>query len=176
MIEKARSIRLLAMDVDGVLTSGEVIYSDAGEETKVFVISDGLGISVAHHAGLMTALVTGRVSPVIERRASELGITHVCQGCRDKGDAMRRLMSELRLRPDEVAFIGDDINDIPAFKEAGWKIAVSNASKDLKAQADHVTERPGGHGAVREVIELILESQGKWAAAVAAYLRYLEQG
>ena len=175
MTEAMRSIRLLAMDVDGVLTKGDIIYSDAGAEIKVFNIQDGLGISAAHHAGLMTAVITGRMSPAVQRRASELGVTHVRQGCRDKGAAIRQLLAETGLRREEAAFIGDDINDIPAFRECGWKVAVSNASRDLKALADYVTERQGGDGAVREVIELILESQGKWTPAVDEFLRDLEQ-
>ncbi|HUV05713.1 MAG TPA: HAD hydrolase family protein [Armatimonadota bacterium] len=175
MAEAARSIRLLAMDVDGVLTSGDVIYLDAGAEIKVFNIQDGLGISAARHAGLGIAVITGRASQAVERRASELGVIHVRQGCRDKGAALRQLMAETGLRREEVAFIGDDLNDIPAFRECGWKVAVSNASQDLKVLADHVTERQGGHGAVREVIELILQCQGKWTRAVEEYLRDLEQ-
>jgi len=175
MVEVARSIRLLAMDVDGVLTSGDIVYSDAGAEIKVFNIQDGLGISAARYAGLMTAIITGRMSPAVERRAGELGVTYVRQGCRDKGAVLRQLLAETGLRREEVAFIGDDINDILAFRECGWRVAVSNASRDLKALADHITERRGGHGAVREVIELILESQGKWTPAVDDFLRDLEQ-
>jgi len=175
MMDEARSIRLLAMDADGVLTNGEIIYSDAGEEMKVFSILDGLGIAVARHAGLTTAILTGRTSPAVERRARELGVTYVRQGCSDKGAALRELLAEVDLRRDEAAFIGDDINDLLAFRECGWRIAVSNASEDLKAEADYLTKQRGGQGAVREVIELILESQGKWASAVEEYLRYLEQ-
>lgn len=174
-MEEARSIRLLAMDVDGVLTNGDIIYSNTGEELKVFNVLDGLGIAVARHAGLMTAMVSGRTSPAVERRAEELGITHVYLGCPDKGAAMRELLAKTGLRRDEIAFVGDDVNDIPAFRECGWKIAVSSASRDVKAHADYITQQPGGGGAVREVIELILESQGKWTAAVEEYLRHLEQ-
>ena len=175
MIEKARSIRLLAMDVDGVLTAGEVIYTDTGVEMKAFDIHDGLGIAVAGHAGLMTAVVTGRVSPAVERRARELGVTELRTGRRDKGAAVRSLITQSGLQPDQVAFIGDDINDLPAFRECGFRIAVENACKELKAEADYVTRQSGGRGAVRETIELILESQGKWTAAVEAYLQSLEQ-
>jgi 3-deoxy-D-manno-octulosonate 8-phosphate phosphatase (KDO 8-P phosphatase) len=163
------------MDVDGVLTNGEIVYSDAGDEMKVFNILDGQGITIAHHGGLMTAIITGRAAAVVQRRASELGITHVYQGCRDKGAAIRRLMAELGLKREEVAFVGDDINDIPAFREVGLKIAVSSASADLKAQADYVTHERGGNGAVREVVELILQSQEKWTAAVERFLLDLQQ-
>lgn len=174
-MEKAKSIRLLAMDVDGVLTGGEIVYGNSGEELKVFNILDGLGLAVARHAGLMTALITGRKSAAVERRATELGITHLITGCRDKGAAIRNLLSETGVRADETAFVGDDINDILAFRACGWKIAVNNACEDIKAQADHITDRRGGQGAIREVIELILKSQGKWASTVEAYLKALEQ-
>jgi 3-deoxy-D-manno-octulosonate 8-phosphate phosphatase (KDO 8-P phosphatase) len=175
MLEEVRPIRLLAMDVDGVLTDGSVMYSDSGQELKVFDIHDGLGISVARFADLTTAIITGRKSFAVERRAGELGIAHLCQGCRNKGVALRKLIETAGVTPSETAFIGDDINDLPAFRECGFRIAVANASNDLKAQADHVTERTGGRGAVREVIELILRSQGKWDIAVEEYLRELEQ-
>ena len=174
MIEASR-IRLLAMDVDGVLTSGEIVYSDAGEEIKTFNIQDGLGIVVARRVGLKSAIITGRESPALARRAEELGVDVIVQGCVNKGEGMRRVLVDLALSREEAAFIGDDINDIPAFRECGLKIAVANSSDDLKALADHVTEKPGGHGAVREAIELILKSQGKWADAVETFVRHIEQ-
>jgi 3-deoxy-D-manno-octulosonate 8-phosphate phosphatase (KDO 8-P phosphatase) len=174
-MEKAKLIRLLAMDVDGVLTNGDIIYSDDGSEIKVFNNLDGQGITIAKQAGLMTAIVTGRASPVVQRRAEELGVTYICQGCRDKGAVLRRLIAENNLRREEVAFIGDDINDLLAFRECGWSIAVKNACADVKRVADHITEREGGHGAVREIIELILKVQGRWTSAVDAYLLSLKQ-
>ena len=175
MMEKTLHIRLLAMDVDGVLTRGDVVYSNSGDEHKVFNIQDGCGIAVARHAGLMTAFITGRESPAVERRARELCVDYPITGCRDKGAAIRDLLLRAGLRIEEVAFVGDDINDILAFRECGWKVAVNNACEDLKAQADHITEHRGGNGAVREVIEMILKAQGKWAAAVDAYLKALEE-
>lgn len=175
MMEKTLPIRLLAMDVDGVLTGGEVIYGASGEELKVFNILDGCGIAVSRYAGLVTALITGRRSQAVERRASELGVTYLVTGCRDKSAALRDLQAEAGISREQIAFIGDDINDIPAFRECGWKVAVPNACDDLKAQADYITTARGGQGAVREVIELILRSQDKWASAVEAYLKTLEQ-
>lgn len=175
MTDLARSIRLLAMDVDGVLTNGSIIYTDSGEEIKAFNILDGLGIAVAGRAGLQTAIITGRSSAAIERRAGELGITHLIQGCRNKGAAMRGLLSETGLTLEEAAFIGDDINDIPAFRECGLRICVKNASDDLRALANFTTRKRGGQGAVREAIEMILKSQGKWDEAVERFLQDLEQ-
>ena len=175
MNEKAQNIRLLAMDVDGVLTAGGIIYSDSGEELKVFNILDGLGLVAAVKSGLKTAIITGRTSGAVERRANELQVTYLVQGCRNKGAAVRRLMEETGLTREQVAFVGDDLNDALAFREAGWRVAVRNASKDMKAQADYVTKQRGGEGALREVVELILESQGKWADAVQNFISDLEQ-
>ena len=172
---KAKEVSLLAMDVDGVLTGGEIIYSESGDELKMFNILDGQGIAIGKHAGLLTAIISGRQSHAVQRRVEELGVTYICLGCRDKGVALREIIAKLGLRPERVAFVGDDVVDLLAFKECGWNVAVANASKDLKAQADYITEKPGGQGAVREVIELILESQGKWAKAVEEYIRHLEQ-
>ncbi|MCL6519319.1 MAG: HAD hydrolase family protein [Armatimonadetes bacterium] len=172
--ERLLRIKLLAMDVDGVLTKGDVIYEDDGAEYKVFNIMDGLGITVAGHAGLLTAFVTGRKSGAVARRAKELKVTALCDGCQDKGTAIRNLRSKFNLSADEIAFVGDDINDIPAFRESGLRIAVSNASDDLKAHADIITNCSGGNGAIREVIEMILKAQGKWSSAVECYLRELE--
>jgi 3-deoxy-D-manno-octulosonate 8-phosphate phosphatase (KDO 8-P phosphatase) len=163
------------MDVDGTLTRGDITYSELGDEIKTFNILDGFGIAVCRHAGLTTAIVTGRTSQAVERRSRELRVNVVCQKCRDKGAALRRLREEQGLEREEIAFVGDDINDILAFRESGFRFAVRNACVDLASQADYITERSGGDGAVREVIELILRSQGKWDAAVESFLRSLEQ-
>ncbi len=175
MREQIQPIKLVAMDVDGVLTHGDVNYTDARGEIKTFNIKDGLGIAVASHANLQVAIISGRESAALEQRVAELKIAHLSTGCRDKGGALRRLIGELGLSRDQVAFIGDDINDIPAFRESGFRVAVQDASEDLKAQADYVTQRPGGSGAVREVIEMILKVQGKWADGVESFLQHLQQ-
>lgn len=175
IVEQARGIRLLAMDVDGVLTNGDITYTDTGIEIKAFNILDGLGIAVAGKAGLITAIVTGRTCAAIERRALELGVTHLRQGVRDKGAALRELLRDTGLTAANAAFVGDDINDIPAFREVGWKVAVRNASRDIRDMADYVTEREGGRGAAREVVEMILGAQGKWDDAVREFLNALEQ-
>lgn len=172
--DKLLEIRLLAMDVDGVLTRGDIIYSDNGDELKVFNIQDGLGLAVSNHAGLITAIITGRMSSAIQRRADELGIDEICQKVRYKSTAIESLMAKYSLEKNQIAFIGDDINDIPAFLKCGLKIAVSNASTDLKKSADYITASNGGEGAVREVIEMILRAQGKWDSAVESFLKNLE--
>ena len=172
--DKLLNIRLLAMDVDGVLTRGDIIYSDNGEELKMFNIQDGLGLALSKHAGLITAIVTGRISSAIKRRAEELNIDELCQKVKYKSTAIKSLMEKYNLEKEQIAFIGDDINDIPAFRECGFKIAVNNASTDLKQLADHITSNHGGEGAIREAIELILRTQGKWDYAVEAFLNNLE--
>jgi YrbI family 3-deoxy-D-manno-octulosonate 8-phosphate phosphatase len=173
-------IRMVAMDVDGVLTDGAITWSARGRggeliETKAFHVKDGLGISVARAAGLTVAWITGRSSPVVERRALELGITDLHQSARNKRVAMEELMRRHSLAPEPTAFVADDMNDVPALRQAGVRIAVGDAAEDVAREADWVTEHAGGHGAVREVLEGILRAQGKWDAAVAEYWRRLEQ-
>ncbi len=168
MEDKLRQIKLIAMDVDGVLTQGEIIYSSSGEEIKSFCIKDGPALKAARIAGLHVAVITGRKSAALERRMKELRIENLEMACRDKGASIRSLLDRLGLRRDEAAFIGDDLIDIPAFRECGFNIAVGDACEDLKAMADHVTRAHGGRGAVREAIETILKAQDKWASAVDA--------
>lgn len=171
MDNKIADIRLLAMDVDGVLTSGDIIYADNAIEVKVFNIHDGLALALSKNAGLLTAIITGRSSSAIERRAAELKIDDVIQDVKLKSLAVKSLCAKYSLDKKNIAFVGDDINDIPAFSEAGFRIAVANASDDLKLKADYVTSKHGGKGAIREVIELILRTQGKWDTAMNAFLQ-----
>jgi 3-deoxy-D-manno-octulosonate 8-phosphate phosphatase (KDO 8-P phosphatase) len=178
--EKLLPIRLLAMDVDGVLTDGAILWSapsGGGEayETKGFHVQDGLALSVARGTPLQIAWITGRRSAVVERRAQELGVTDVHQGARDKGAVLESLIARGSLATAEVAFLGDDLNDLPAFQAAGLRIAVGDAAPELIALADWVAERRGGRGAVREVVETILRAQGRWEEAVAAFLARLRE-
>lgn len=175
MNDKLQHVRLIAIDVDGVLTRGEIIYSSSGEEIKAFNIKDGVAIRGAQHAGLHVAVITGRKSAALQRRVAELQVAEVNMACRDKGVAIRELLSRLGLRREEAAFIGDDLIDIPAFRECGLRIAVADACEDLKAQADFVTKAPGGCGAVREAVEMILRAQGRWASTVDALLNRYQQ-
>jgi 3-deoxy-D-manno-octulosonate 8-phosphate phosphatase (KDO 8-P phosphatase) len=173
-------IRMVAMDVDGVLTDGVITWSARARgseliETKAFHARDGLGISVARAAGLRVAWITGRSSPVVERRAAELGVTDLHQGARNKRVAIDDLMRRHNLSREQAAFVGDDLNDVPALQQVGLRVAVADAAADVACEADWVTAHPGGHGAVREVLEAILRAQGRWEAAVAEYWRRLEQ-
>jgi YrbI family 3-deoxy-D-manno-octulosonate 8-phosphate phosphatase len=173
-------VRLVAMDVDGVLTDGTILWSARGRggeliETKAFHVKDGLGISVARAAGLIVAWITGRTSGMVERRATELGVTDLYQWARNKRVAVEELMHRHGLSQEQTAFIADDVNDIPALRQVGLRIAVADAAEDVAREADWVTTQPGGHGAAREALEGILRAQGGWDAAVAEYWRRLEQ-
>lgn len=154
-------IKLLVTDVDGVLTDGSIIYSSNGSELKAFNIKDGLGIRLAGLAGLTVVILTGRKSEAVHRRAAELGI-EVIQGQNDKSTGMREIAEKHRLTYDEVAYIGDDLNDLPAMHLAGYIFAPADAVSDIIEIANCVTDAKGGSGAVREAIEKILKAQNKW--------------
>ena len=166
-------VQLLVFDVDGVLTGGEIIYTDAGEESKAFDVKDGLGIRVAGESGLGLALITGRVSQVVQRRARDLRIHDVLQRVGDKAAALRALAQEKRVPLERIAFMGDDLNDREAMKLAGVAIAPADAAPEIRALAHLVTDAQGGKGAAREAVEAILKAQGRWEQAVDRYLASL---
>ena len=170
-----QDIKLIVLDVDGTLTDGTLAYSDSGAQAKAFHVADGLGIVMAQSVGLKIAVVSGRASRMVETRMAELKVSDLVQNCGDKAAALRSLLARYDLSPKEAAFVGDDINDLPAFMVAGVKIAVANASDRLKAQADWITPRPGGQGAVRDAIDEILRRQGRLDEAVQAYLDAVKQ-
>lgn len=165
-----QNVKLIVLDVDGTLTDGTLLYDDDGRHSKAFHVADGLGIVMAQVVGIRVAVVSARTSKLVETRMAELKVTDVIQNCGDKAAALNVLLEKYHLRPKEAAFIGDDINDLPAFEAVGVKIAVANAAGHLKARADWVTPRAGGRGAVRDAIEEILRRQGRLDEAVAAYL------
>lgn len=149
-------MQLLILDVDGVLTGGEIILGSEGMELKAFNTMDGMAMTMAHEAGLKVAIITGRVSEAVTARASELGIKDLFQGSMDKMEAYENLLKRHQLTDLQVAYVGDDLLDLPLLKRAGFKVAVANASGELKAMADYVTLASGGNGAVREVVEFLL--------------------
>jgi 3-deoxy-D-manno-octulosonate 8-phosphate phosphatase (KDO 8-P phosphatase) len=158
----ARNIKLLILDVDGVLTDGSIILDNEGNEYKSFHVRDGHGIKMLLKAGLRVAIITGRYSKVVSRRAQELGITEVFQKCFDKNAAFSGLIEKYALSESEVAYVGDDIVDAPIMRRAGLPISVADGDDELKKFALLVTKHRGGRGAVREVTDLILKSQGLW--------------
>lgn len=160
VFERARRIRLLVLDVDGVLTDGRLYLSAAGEELKVFHVRDGSGLVALQRVGVTVAIVSGRDSPAVTRRAEELGIRHVYQGVADKGAQLDLLLGELKLAPEELACVGDDTPDAPMLRRAGLAIGVADAHPALLASAHWVTQAKGGRGAVREVCDLLLSARG----------------
>ena len=165
-----QKIKLLALDVDGVLTDGSIYISPAGEVFKGFNAKDGMGISCALRSGLQIAVITGRQSPIVERRCEELGITLLQQGVKDKRLALQKMAQELGLTREEIAYMGDDLNDIPAFKASGLNFVPADGSIEVLAVADIITKAKGGRGAVREAITMILAAQDNWEQIVNSYL------
>ncbi|WP_075879123.1 KdsC family phosphatase [Vreelandella massiliensis] len=173
LIDQLRRVRLLALDVDGVLTDGRLYFQADGIEIKAFHTQDGHGLKLLKRAGLQVALITGRDSPMVSQRAAALGISHVYQGCEDKLATLRSLCQRLSLDIEQVAYCGDDLPDLAAIKRAGVGITVPNAPDYMHKHADWVTERQGGHGAVREICDTLLDAQGHWGAVVDTYLHGL---
>lgn len=169
LAERCRGLRLILSDVDGVMTDGRVLLLPDGRELMAFHIRDGLAIVLAHRAGLRTGLLSGRASDIVTRRAAELGMAVVRQGIPDKGAALREILAEQALAAREVAYIGDDINDLPVMAEVGLTAAPADAPLELRSQAYMVTEAGGGQGCLREFIEAILRARGDWERAVASF-------
>jgi 3-deoxy-D-manno-octulosonate 8-phosphate phosphatase (KDO 8-P phosphatase) len=166
LAERCARIELLVVDVDGVLTDGAIIYADNNVEVKAFHVRDGSGLKIWQLAGKRSAVITGRTSPVVAVRAAELGMAPVLQGAADKLPAFRTILADAGLQPQQVCFIGDDVPDLPVLLTCGLAAAVADACADVRAAAHYVTRTPGGRGAVREVIELILRCQGSWRPIV----------
>lgn len=166
----ASRIKLVAFDIDGVMTDGGLHYTDDGHELKTFNVQDGLGLKLLQRAGLELAIVTGRNSGVVAARATDLGIAHVFQGVGDKRATVAALLARLGLRWQDCAFMGDDLIDLAVMAECGLAIAPANARPLVRERAHAVTSASGGHGAVREAAEFILAAQGRLAPLLAAYL------
>ena len=166
-------VRLLALDVDGTLTDGAVTFYSGDAESKTFHVHDGLGMVMASLVGLRVVWITGRVSPTVERRARELGIAHLRQGVRDKAAVLTEIAATLGVPMAEVAYMGDDWNDLPAFAVAGVRVAPADAAPELLETAQFVSRKNGGRGAVREVINAILTVQGRYDTARTLYLASL---
>ncbi len=162
VLERASSIALVSFDVDGVLTDGKLYYTDQGEEIKAFHVQDGSAIKLLEQNGIRTAIITGRRSPMVSRRAQELGISYVYQGVDDKARCLADLCESLGLGPAQVAHIGDDLPDLGLFRLVGLGIGVPNGHPTVLATADYVTRLAGGHGVAREICELMLRAHGRW--------------
>ncbi len=169
LAQRCAAIRLLLTDVDGVLTDGGVILDNQGVESKCFSIRDGLAIRLWQLSGGQAGLVTGRSSQVVKLRAAELDMDVVRQGVKDKLPEVQAIAALLKLRPEEIAYVGDDLPDVPTIRYAGLGIAVGDAPEEVREAADYVTSVPGGAGAVREVVELILKNTGGWENVIRKY-------
>jgi len=170
VLARARRVRLLVMDVDGVLTDGRMILSERGDELKAFHTRDGVAVALAKRAGLRTAIVTGESSPIAKARGAKLGVDSVVLGARRKGETVEALMTEFGLAADAVAYLGDDLLDIPAMQRVGLALAVRDAAAAVVGVAHAVTRAAGGQGAVRECVELILKAQGSWQRTLRGYV------
>ena len=166
---RMQSVRLILSDVDGVLTDGGISYDNQGIEIKKFHVRDGLGIKLWQQSGHKFGVLTARNSHIVKVRASELGVAIIRQGFADKLPAALQIIEENQLKPENVCYIGDDLPDLPVIRAVGLGVAVANAVNEVRSAAHHTTKTPGGQGAVRELIELILTSQKRWSELLAQY-------
>jgi 3-deoxy-D-manno-octulosonate 8-phosphate phosphatase (KDO 8-P phosphatase) len=170
--KKIEAIRLLILDVDGVLTDGRIIMDSNGREIKHFDVRDGHGLKLLMRYGIEVVILTGRKSAVVDYRARDLGIEEVHQGIWNKVEVSEAILRNRNLQYDQVAFVGDDIVDIPLLRRVGFAVAVADAADEVKRVVDYITQKKGGRGAVREVCEVILLAQDKWADLAARYELY----
>ncbi|QGQ48175.1 KdsC family phosphatase [Metabacillus sediminilitoris] len=165
------NIKLIVFDVDGVLTDGKLYIGSDREEYKAFHTQDGMGISLAHYAGIKTAIITGRTSESVLKRSEELKINYVHQGIHDKLEVMEQIMKDLDITLEEVCYVGDDINDLPILQVVGFSAAPSNAVPIVKQHVQYISQETGGNGAVREIIDHILNQMGDYSALLTDYLQ-----
>ena len=169
MMSQLKKIKVLAMDVDGVMTDGRIVYDGEGKELKFFDVQDGFGITLLNRTGIKSVIVTAKKSRIVKLRARDMKVARAYQGYSDKLKPFKKILKKFRVLPEEVCFIGDDLIDIPILKRAGFAVAVSNAVDEVKECVHHTTQKPGGRGAVREICEIILKSQGKWDEITRKY-------
>lgn len=168
-VKKVKDIKLIVLDVDGTLTDGKIYYDSAGNEMKAFNAKDGMAIAQAGKNGIDIAIITGRNSNVVERRAKELGIKHIYQGIDSKVEALECILNKLDINLNQVMYIGDDINDIEIMKKVRYKACPKDAVEEIKNISNIISSKAGGDGAVREVIETVLKKQDKWISIVEKY-------
>jgi|SRR3989338_2621937 len=169
LLEKAKRIKLLLLDVDGVLTDGRIIYDSHGRDMKFFDVHDGMGVYLLKKAGILTILITAKGSRAIKPRAKDMQVEAVFENISPKTAVLDKILKKYKVHINEICFVGDDLVDLCLMKKVGFPVAVFNACPEIKQQAAYITLRAGGRGAVREVVELILKSQGKWEEAVSLY-------
>ena len=170
-VQRARNISLLLLDVDGVLTDGSITYTQGGGESKSFNTQDGFGLRILQEAGIEVGLITARVSEAVDRRARDLNLTHVYQGNSNKIEAFNEILTKTKISPDRIAYMGDDWLDMVLIDRVGFSLAPANAVAEVKRRAHWVTEKSGGHGAVREACDLLIEAVGKREFLIGKYFR-----
>ena len=168
-MERAARVKVMIFDVDGVLTDGSLTYGPDGEVTKTFYVLDGLGIQLLNRTGVQTAIISARTSPIVVRRAADLGITHVFQGQHDKRLAFAELLDKTGVTADACGYIGDDVIDLPLFTRVGFAVTVPSGHPEVQYRAHYVTKNPGGRGAVREVCDMVMRARGTYEQALAPY-------
>lgn len=171
IVDKARRIKMLITDIDGVMTDGRIVYSIYGDELKFFNVTDGFGMSLLKRAGIRTVIMTAKKSRIVKMRGRDLKVDKVYAGFIDKMIPFNRLLRKFKISAEEICFVGDDLIDIPILKRVGLAVSVPNAVDEVKAAAHYMTSKSGGHGAVREVCDLILKSQEKWDKVTAKFFK-----
>jgi len=171
ILDRVRRVKVLILDIDGVMTDGRIIYSIYGDELKFFDVQDGFGIALLHRAGIKTVIITAKKSRIVKLRARDMKVAKAYQGYIDKLVAFNKILKRFRVKPEEICFIGDDIVDISVLRRVGFAVAVPNAMDEVKVASHYTTSKMGGRGAVREICDLILKSQNKWDLAVSKYLK-----
>jgi len=171
VVERAKAVKVLILDIDGVMTDGRIIYGIYGEELKFFDVQDGFGIFLLNRAGIRSVIVTAKRSRIVKMRGRDLKVARVYHGYTDKLIPFNKILKRFKVAPEEVCFIGDDLIDIPVLKRVGFAVAVPNAVDEVKAASHHITSKTGGRGAVREICDLLLKSQNKWDSATSKYFR-----
>lgn len=169
-LKKAAQVQLMIFDVDGILTDGCLHFGPEGEVMKTFNVLDGQGIKLLQEVGVITAIISARQSPIVAKRAADLGITHLMQGIHDKKAAFLELIAVLAVEPAHCGFAGDDVIDLPVLSRVGFSASVPNGHAEVKSRVDYVTVATGGNGAAREICDFILQAQGKYDQALAGFL------
>lgn len=170
-VTRAARVKLMIFDVDGILTDGSLHYGPDGESIKTFNVLDGHGIKLLQQSGVMTAIISARKSPIVARRAADLGIQHLFQGVHDKRTAFEMLLADTRIDADACGFVGDDVIDLPILLRVGFAASVPNAHADVKSRVHYVTQASGGRGAARELCDFIMRARGNYEAVLAPYLQ-----
>ena len=171
VLEKARRVKLLIVDIDGVMTDGRIIYSVYGDELKFFDVQDGFGITLLNRAGIKSVIITAKKSRIVTLRGRDLKVAKTYQGFMDKLIPFNKILRRFKVSPEEICFIGDDLIDMPVLKRVGFAVAVPNAVEEVRDVAHYITSKTGGRGAVREVCDMILKAQDKWSLATSRYFK-----